>query len=261
MPPEIKGRSGNRRIRHTLVAAVTMISGFNRGLASHRPGAKARPLSIGSIAYGACYAYSPRGTGAVCECSRLLRARLKAGDAAWLARFAARVREQVIERQRFSWFFGRDVVLVPIPGSAPTSEATLWVSAHLVTCLYEMGLAGAAWEGLHRVHAVARSATAPAGERPTVQQHYDSFAVEAATLSGRSAGRAVPDRIVLVDDVITKGRTLLAGAMRLREAFPYAQVRAFALFRTMGLAGHIERLLDPCEGEIRCVREDAWRHP
>jgi orotate phosphoribosyltransferase-like protein len=89
--------------------------------------------------------------------------------------------------------------------------------------------------------------------RPTVYDHYQSFAV-VQTLP--------PDaEILLVDDVVTKGRTLVAGAMRLREAFPQAQIRAFALLRTKGFVDEIERVIDPCVGEIHWNGTDAFRDP
>jgi hypothetical protein len=65
----------------------------------------------------------------------------------------------------------------------------------------------------------------------------------------------------LVDDVVTKGRTLLAAAARVQEAFPCAEIRAFALIRTMGLTRNVERLVDPCIGEIRWRGGDACRTP
>ena len=66
---------------------------------------------------------------------------------------------------------------------------------------------------------------------------------------------------LLVDDVVTKGRTLLAAAARLHEAFPNADLRAFALVRTMGFLPQLERLLEPCEGIIRWAGGDARREP
>ena len=59
----------------------------------------------------------------------------------------------------------------------------------------------------------------------------------------------------------TKGRTLLAAASRVHEAFPCAQIRAFALVRTMGLIPGVQQLLDPCKGEIRWRSGDAHRSP
>jgi hypothetical protein len=61
--------------------------------------------------------------------------------------------------------------------------------------------------------------------------------------------------------VVTKGRTLLAAASRVHEAFPGAQIRAFALVRTMGFIPGLEQLLDPCKGEIRWKAGDAYRTP
>jgi hypothetical protein len=59
----------------------------------------------------------------------------------------------------------------------------------------------------------------------------------------------------------TKGRTLLAAASRVHEAFPCAQIRAFALVRTQGLISGVQQLLDPCKGEIRWRAGDAHRSP
>jgi len=183
----------------------------------------------------------------------MLRARLKAGDIEWLPKYAWRVREQAEDHNRFPGVFGKDVVLIPVPGSAPLVKGALWVPDRLATALVAEGLGQFVWRGLQRTSAVRKSATAPAGERPTVQDHYESFAVESSLVP--------PARIALIDDVITKGRTLLAAATRIHEAFPTAEVRAFALVRTMGLVPDVMQLLEPCMGEIRWTGGDADREP
>jgi len=86
-----------------------------------------------------------------------------------------------------------------------------------------------------------------------VVTHYQSFDID---LDGLPA-----PRLILIDDVITKGRTLLAAATRLREVYPGVEIRAFALLRTLGYVAGIEQLLDPCVGEIRWRAGDAWRSP
>ncbi|MBI1379902.1 MAG: hypothetical protein GC161_02295 [Planctomycetaceae bacterium] len=68
-------------------------------------------------------------------------------------------------------------------------------------------------------------------------------------------------RLVVVDDVVTKGATLLASALRLQEAFPTAEVRCFAMVRTLGREPDVPQVLDPCVGEIRWDGEDVWREP
>ena len=208
---------------------------------------------IRTIEYASCYVYSPTGTGAVCERSRLMRALLKAGDAGFMLKYAVRVRQQVAESPPLAGFFGTSDVLVPVPGCAPSMTEGVWAAKHLAVALVNEGLGGAAWSGLRRVRAVRKSATAAPGERPTVNLHYESFLIEQP---------AMPlERIVLIDDVVTKGRTLLAAASRVHDAFPGAQIRAFALVRTMGLIPCVEQLLDPCKGEIRWRSGDAYRCP
>ena len=67
-----------------------------------------------------------------------------------------------------------------------------------------------------------------------------------------------PRNITIIDDVVTKGATLLAAASLLANAFPDARVRAFALVRTMGLVPDIERIVEPVVGRIGL---DAWGEP
>jgi adenine/guanine phosphoribosyltransferase-like PRPP-binding protein len=86
-----------------------------------------------------------------------------------------------------------------------------------------------------------------------VQQHYESLVAMLPVLQMH--------RVVLVDDVITKGRTILAAAARLHSVLPAAEVRAFALIRTVGFAQRIERLEEPCHGVIRWAGGDARREP
>lgn len=66
---------------------------------------------------------------------------------------------------------------------------------------------------------------------------------------------------MLVDDVITKGRTILATAARLHEIFPDAYISAFALVRTMGFLGDVSQFLEPCAGFVRWGGGDARREP
>jgi predicted amidophosphoribosyltransferase len=170
-----------------------------------------------------------------------------------MLKYALRVRQQATDSPLLTGFFGPTDVLVPVPGSAPSVTEGFWAAKHLAVALVNEGLGGAAWSVLRRVRAVRKSATAAPGERPTVNLHYESFLIERPAIS--------PESIVLVDDVVTKGRTLLAAASRVHEAFPGAQIRAFALVRTMGLIPGVEQLLDPCKGEIRWRSGDAHRIP
>lgn len=170
-----------------------------------------------------------------------------------MRKYARRVCQEARNSALLAGFFGPTDLLVPVPGSAPYSSGDTWASQDLAFALVEEGLGGAAWAGLHRVRAVRKSATAAPGTRPTVYLHYDSFCVERP--------REPPEGIVLIDDVVTRGRTLLAAASRVQEAFPGVRVRGFALLRTMGLGPDVEQLLNPCKGQIRWRGGDAHRSP
>jgi hypothetical protein len=207
----------------------------------------------GGLIFASCYVYSPMGSSPACERSRLLRALLKAADERFMFKYAVRVRQEVSGCSPLSGFLGPDKVLVPVPGSAPRAGGAMSVAQHLASALLDEGLGHSVWPGLQRAFAVQKSATAARGSRPTVGAHYDSFAIEPADTLTR--------QVILVDDIVTKGRTLLAAAARIQDAFPQAQIRAFALVRTMGLVSGVESLLDPCIGEIAWRAGDAHRTP
>ncbi len=208
---------------------------------------------IAGIEFASCYVYSPTGAGAVCERSRLLRELLKEGNERFLKTYAVRVRQQVAESDQLAGFLTGSDVLVPVPGSAPGCHEGRYVAARLAEALLRQGLGCDTWNGLKRTRRVQKSATARPCGRPSVALHYESFAIDALPHA--------PDSLVLVDDVITKGRTLLAAAARLHDAFPAAQIRAFALLRTMGLIPKIRCLLEPCKGSICWKSGDACRDP
>ena len=169
---------------------------------------------IREIQFASCYVYSPCGMGMTSGRSRLMRAMLKDRDAEFLRKYAGRVHQQACAESPLTGFFPRGCVLVPVPGSAPSTCARASVAAELAIALLQQGLGGMVWNGLRRVRAVRKSATAPPGLRPTVMDHYASFRVDAFQ---REMGW--PHHLVLVDDVVTKGRTLLAAAARLHESF------------------------------------------
>jgi hypothetical protein len=205
------------------------------------------------IPFGACYAYSPKGCSETSQRSRLLCNRVKNGSSGWLESYAARVSEQVLQKRCLGELFSPNTLLVPVPKCRSAPGPAGWVARRLALAIRSKGLGAAVWCGLRRVANVERSSSAWLWQRPTVQQHFKSFAVIPPATT--------PTEIVLVDDVVTKGRTLVAAAIRLHLAYPEARLRAFALVRTMGLVLDVERVFDPCLGEIRWDGQDAQREP
>ena len=199
------------------------------------------------VTYASCYVYSPQGTSDVCERSRLLCALLKSGDRHFIDKYVDRIQQQVAEQNQLSGFFSAADILIPVPSCMPGGGVN--APARLAEIMVHRGLGSASWCGLKRVHAVPKSATAK--YRPTVAMHYYSLLVEPL--------EHAPTSLVLIDDVVTKGRTLLAAAARLHNAFPSARIRAFAVLRTMGLVPAVPRLFEPWRGCIRWLHGDAQR--
>ena len=206
-----------------------------------------------SLPFGSCFSYAPRGVGAVSASARLLCERVKASDPLWIPQYAGCVVQLWLRGLFFQRVFAQDALLVPVPGSTASSDVP-WASWQLAVALRELGLARAVWLALERRTPVTKSATAALGQRPTVWQHYDSLSVGTAPWP-------LPRKVVLIDDVITKGRTLLAAAARVRASLAGVDIRAFALIRTQGFLARVDRVLDPCEGFVYWAGGDARREP
>jgi len=71
----------------------------------------------------------------------------------------------------------------------------------------------------------------------------------------------VGERIVIVDDVVTKGSTALAAASRIAEIYPDREVAIFALIRTKGLVPDIDQIIEPVSGIIRLIDDEGSRNP
>ena len=101
----------------------------------------------------------------------------------------------------------------------------LWPSRILAEALVKEGLGRNCQPLLRRMTAVRKSSTAPPGERPDPENHYESFRTHSVT--------SRPHAVTVVDDVITRGATMLAAVSRLQESLAGIPVRAFAFVRTI----------------------------
>ena len=201
----------------------------------------------------AAYAYSPSGVDPPSRRSRRLCAAIKAADPAALAAGARTIAGFVRSGTDWAAYLDRAAVLVPVPASVPRTMDETHVSAGIAAALVHCGIGADVRELLVRAVPVRKSATAPIGARPSVAEHFASLRIIQAPVEPAVAG------LVLVDDVVSRGRTLLAAACRLRERFPQTPIVALALMRTLGYVTALPRLAAPCAGEIRWRRGDAVR--
>lgn len=207
--------------------------------------------SISEVRFGSFLVYSPHGQSQVSKTSKDWCLRIKQDSGGAIALTVKRLREE-LDATPLGEFLAPGVTIVPAPRSAPLVEGALWPARRIADELVSVGLATEVLPVVRRAVPVPKSATAARGDRPPLTQHIDSFALEPLL--------ANPQRITIVDDVITMGRTLLAVATVLAARFPGADIRAFALVRTMGLQPDVETILMPCVGVIRRnVWNDATR--
>lgn len=128
--------------------------------------------------------------------------------------------------------FDGQPMLVPVRGSSLTKPNTVWPSRRVCEELVGQGLGDDVLAIVKRTIAVPKSAGSAA--RPTLAQHVESFTVQ--------SGLSPPSRLLVVDDVVTSGTTLMACAIKLALAFPGVPVSGFALSRVQS-TGNPDRVL------------------
>jgi hypothetical protein len=151
-------------------------------------------------------------------------------------------------------YFNDSVTLIPCPRSSLIQPGTLWPAIRICRSILARGLAKNVLPWLQRITPVQKSATAAPGQRPSPDQHYESVEIQ------RQGSLFSPTSITLVDDVITRGSSLLAFFQRTQEAFPEIPIRSFALVRTIS-TGEVTSLLDPVQGTISLIGSYPARQP
>lgn len=220
-------------------------------------------MRLAQLEFSALLSYTPRGNSPKIRHARDFMIALKnerfVEDPAYaqgilMSKWVA----QTIQRNRatlpFTSFFQPNTILVPTPKSSLMQPDTLWVPERIATALARMGFGNMVFPCLVRVKPVPKAASSEPQERPIPAEHYESMGIRGHLLK--------PDEIVLVDDIVTRGATLLGAANRLADVFPQSRIRAFAAMRTISNPDEFNELIDPCVGTIE-LREsgDTLRRP
>lgn len=215
-------------------------------------------MNISKVEFGSLLTYTPRGTSKKANEARTVMTYLKNDKITRTgiptSEYLAKEMKKEITKFPFSDYFNSNAVLVPTPKSSLLKSGTLWVPERLTKELVKVGLGKSSESCLERVKAVSRSSGQRIGSnRPKAFQHYESMQVKKLLFK--------PEEIVLVDDVITRGSTVMGGANRLAKAFPKAKIRAFAMMRVMSDPYDFADVEDPCIGSITRIGEDTSRIP
>ena len=123
---------------------------------------------------------------------------------------------------------------------------SLWVPERISTALVKVGLGKESIPLLVRETPVPKAAWSKPSERPKAKDHIGSMSVQ----------KRIPEppaQILLVDDIITRGATALGAANKLAEAFPLAQIRAFAAMRTISDPSEFQSSFNPVIGTVQYI--------
>ncbi|MCW4002679.1 MAG: hypothetical protein NWE95_02035 [Candidatus Bathyarchaeota archaeon] len=173
-------------------------------------------MKLSQLEFGALLSYSPHGTNQKAEHSKNVMIALKRDQYVGkppilMSEWIAKTLQQKMAELPFASFFKPNTVLVPAPKSSLMKPDTLWVPQRIATALVSAGIGKQVELCLVRTKAVPKAASSSPNQRPTAQQHYESISVQSSLIK--------PENIVLIDDIVTRGATLVGCANRLIEAF------------------------------------------
>ena len=205
------------------------------------------------VPFASLLAYSPRGVSETSKKSLQYRDAIKSAVPGFCDKAAQEISKYASIEKPFFSFFGENVTLVPAPKSSVFNEGALWPGRQLCLSLIQAALGASVIRCVRRDIAVPKSAFAAPGDRPDFVKHVESCSfVEDLSLT---------NEITIVDDIITRGASLAAFAAITKQHRPQANVRVFALIRTMGLQPEIENILEPCVGNIKVIDGKVSREP
>jgi len=165
--------------------------------------------------------YCARGNSERAKLSQLMKGKCKNGHPKFTKQLAA----TIFDRKEDSFF--ADSVLVPVPRSTPLVEGALFPTKIICDILVEKKLGRRVVPCVIRRHRIPKSSGGyTADTRPQLSVHLDSLSVQPEIV--------VENNIIIVDDFLTLGRSTMAVAMKVQEAYPDKTVKIFAAFRTRG---------------------------
>lgn len=217
-------------------------------------------MHLSTIEFGSLLSYSPRGNSDSQCRSRTITMALKNDQYVQLGSNQILMSDYIAQNLKtemtnlpFVNYFKMNPILVPIPNSSFNKSGTLWVPQRIANALFKKGLGTKVVECLKRIKPLQKSATSLAANRPKASAHFDSLEVKKILFE--------PQEILLIDDVVTRGATLLGAANKLLEAYPDANIRAFAAIRTISTPENFTKIYDPCIGTITLRGEGTQRFP
>ena len=213
------------------------------------------------IVFGSFLTYTPRGISKEAKYSQTITYKIKqnglfntGSEIIPIAEYYAKLIKEKITELSFTKFFSKETILVPASKHAPLeSNSSIWVPKLFADELINASLGRDIGLYLERIYPIKQSSKVIAKERPKAIDHYNSIKVIKPINE--------PNEILVIDDVITRGATLLGTINKLTDAFPNAKINGFALVRTISNAHDFNKIEDPCIGTVTLRGDQTSRRP
>lgn len=165
--------------------------------------------------------YNARGNSKEAVESRIYCGACKNGN----LKFSKRLASTIYNRKLEEYF--SDSVLVPVPRSTPLVQGAVFPTKIIADTFIAKGLGSHVVDCLIRLYAIPKSSSAySAATRNTIKTNLDSLGVQIQSFDEKN--------IIIFDDLLTLGRTTMAAAIKIAQAYPDKNVKIFAAFRTRG---------------------------
>ena len=216
-------------------------------------------MRLEKLVFGSLLSYSPHGTGNLDKQSRSITYYIKQdayvttsakAKSVLMSDLIAQTVKEEMPHLEFSSIFDGHPLLVPTPSSSLKKEGSLDVALRIATALgRELGCDMS--ECLKRVTPLPKSATSLAANRSKADQHFASLEVQKPLHD--------PKSILLVDDVVTRGATLLGAANRLLATYPDCSIKAFTAMRTVSNPSEFKTIEETAFGTITLTQNGETR--
>jgi phosphoribosylpyrophosphate synthetase len=216
-------------------------------------------MNLSQLEFSALLSYAPRGDSSGIRHSKDVMIALKkdgfvGNPPILMSQWIAQTIQRNMTTLPFASFFQPNTIIIPTPRSCLMQPDTLWVPQRIATALVRVGLGRQVVPYLVRIKPLRKAALSAPKDRPKAAEHYETMRVQ-----GRLSK---PDEIVLVDDIVTRGATLLGAANRLADVFPQTPIHAFAAMRTISPPDKFYEEYCPCAGTISLAASgDTFRRP
>ncbi|MEI9954921.1 MAG: hypothetical protein WDM90_01075 [Ferruginibacter sp.] len=132
------------------------------------------------------------------------------------------------DKVKLSSYISAESTLIPLPKSAPLVANALWPNKEICELLISREFGNSYLPIIKRIMVVPKAAFQSNSEdRPSVEKHFNSIELDKAPMFNGNI-----KELVLIDDVVTQGRTAYACYLKLKEMFPDVPMKLFALIRT-----------------------------